>query len=98
MPAGNGRSGAASRARARAPRSDAELALQRDGTEPSRHEREELREILITVSPSQFETFARDLKLLRQHGAESNTRAIIDAVRERAARINVGAVDERKAA
>jgi hypothetical protein len=60
--------------------------------------REELREILITVSPCQFETFARDLKLLREHGAESNTRAIIDAVRERAARIMVGAVDERKAA
>ena len=57
----------------------------------------ELREILITVSPIQFETFARDLKLLRAHGAESNTRAIIDAVRERAARVRVVAVDERKA-
>jgi hypothetical protein len=59
---------------------------------------EELREILITVSPGQFETFARDLKLLREHGAESNTRAIIDAVRERAAQIKMRAVDERKAA
>jgi hypothetical protein len=59
---------------------------------------EELREILITVSPGQFETFARDLKLLREHGAESNTRAIIDAVRERAAQIKVRKVDERRAA
>jgi hypothetical protein len=60
--------------------------------------REELREILITVSPSQFETFARDLEMLREHGAESNTRGIIDAVRERAARVKVRAVDQRKAA
>jgi hypothetical protein len=59
---------------------------------------DELREILITVSPGQFETFARDLKLLREHGAESNTRAIIDAVRERADRIRVDGVDEREAA
>ena len=60
--------------------------------------RDDLREILITVSPGQFETFANDLRLLREHGAESNTRAIIDAVRERAARIKLGAVDDRKAA
>jgi hypothetical protein len=98
MSAGTDRSGDACRERAGVPRSDAELASQRDGTEPSGHQREELREILITVSPSQFETFARDLKLLRQHGAESNTRAIIDAVRDRAVQIKVGAFDERKAA
>jgi hypothetical protein len=60
--------------------------------------RDELREILITVSPTQFERFARDLSILRAHGAESNTRAIIDAVHERVERIIVGAVEERNAA
>jgi hypothetical protein len=60
--------------------------------------RDELREILITVSPTQFERFARDLSILRAHGAESNTRAIIDAVRERADRVILGAVDKRSAA
>ena len=59
--------------------------------------RDELREILITVSPGQFETLARDLKLLREHGAESNTRAIMDAVRERAARVRLVAAHKRKA-
>ena len=60
--------------------------------------REELSEVLITVSTSQFETFARDLKLLREHGAESNTRAILDAVRERAARVTLVAVQTTKTA
>jgi hypothetical protein len=59
---------------------------------------DELREILLTVSPRQFKTLAGDLKVLRQHGAESNTRAIIEAVHERATRIRVGEVDERSAA
>ena len=59
---------------------------------------DELREILITVSPSQFEGFARDLQVLRDRGAESNTQAIIEAVRDRAAKVRVGAVDEREAA
>jgi hypothetical protein len=59
--------------------------------------RDGLREILITVSPAQFEALAGDLRLLRAHGAASNTQAIIDAVRERAARVKVGAVAERKA-
>ena len=59
---------------------------------------DDLREVLLTLSPAQFETFARDLKLLREHGAESNTVAIIDAVRERAARLRLRPVDDRKAA
>lgn len=59
---------------------------------------DELREILITVSPSQFEGFARDLRVLRDRGAESNTQAIIDAVREGAAKVRVQAVDEKEAA
>jgi hypothetical protein len=56
---------------------------------------DELREVLITLSPRQFESLALDLKLLREHGAESNTRAIVDAVHEQAARIRVGEVDDR---
>jgi hypothetical protein len=59
--------------------------------------RDDLLEILITVSPSQFETLARDLRRLREHGAESNTQAIIDAVREYAARISLGGPDEKQA-
>jgi hypothetical protein len=59
--------------------------------------RGELREILITVSPTQFERFARDLSILRAHDADSNTSAIIDAVRERAERIILRAVEERNA-
>jgi hypothetical protein len=57
-----------------------------------------VREILITVSPRQFDALARDLKLLREHGAESNTQAIIEAVHDRAARANVGVVHRRNAA
>jgi hypothetical protein len=57
---------------------------------------DDLREILITVSPSQFETLARDLRRLREHGAASNTQAIIDAVREYAARISLGEPEEKQ--
>jgi hypothetical protein len=59
---------------------------------------DEPREILITVSPTQFEALAQDLRCLREHGAESNTEAIIEAVRDRAARVRVRAVDEKEAA
>ena len=59
---------------------------------------DELREILMTVSASQFEAFARDLRVLRDRGAESNTQAIIDAVRERAERVRVSRVDAKAAA
>jgi hypothetical protein len=58
----------------------------------------DLCEILITVTRSQFEAFARDLRVLRECGTESNTQAIIEAVRDRAAEIRVPAVDEREAA
>jgi hypothetical protein len=57
-----------------------------------------VREILITVSPRQVDALARDLRLLREHGAESNTQAIIEAVHEYAARANVGVVHRRNAA
>jgi hypothetical protein len=57
-----------------------------------------LREILLTLSPAQFERFAQDLKLLRDQGASSNTEAIIAAVRDSAARVMVRSVDEGKAA
>jgi hypothetical protein len=73
----------------------------RDGSEDpdtAADKSDELREILITVSPSQFEGFARDLQVLRRRGAESNTQAIIEAVRDRAAKARVRAVDEREAA
>ena len=59
---------------------------------------DELREILMTVSASQFEAFARDLRVLRDRGAESNTQAIIEAVRDRAATARVRPVDESEAA
>jgi hypothetical protein len=59
---------------------------------------DQLREILLTVSPSQFEAFARDLQVLRDRGAESNTQAIIEAVRDRAAKVRVRPVDESEAA
>jgi hypothetical protein len=57
-----------------------------------------LREILLTVSPAQFDALAEDLMLLREHGADSNTQAIIDAVRDRADRIRVASAVERRAA
>ena len=59
---------------------------------------DDLREVLLTLSPAEFERFARDLKLLRDHHAESNTRVIIEAVRESAAKVKVPAVYERDAA
>ncbi len=70
---------------------------------PGRSERragvsDDLREVLLTLSPVEFERFARDLKLLREHCAESNTQAIVVAVRERAATVRVAAVDDRRAA
>lgn len=58
----------------------------------------DLREVLITLSPGQFETFARDLKLLRELGAESNTQVIVEAVRERAAQATLRSIDDRRAA
>jgi hypothetical protein len=54
---------------------------------------DDLREVLLTLSPVEFEGFARDLKLLREHCAESNTQVIVAAVRERAATVRVIAVD-----
>jgi hypothetical protein len=59
---------------------------------------DDLREILITVSPGQFERLTRDLRCLREHGAESNTQAIVDAVREYAARTTLGGSDELRSA
>jgi hypothetical protein len=59
---------------------------------------DDLREVLLTLSSDEFEGFARDLKLLRERSAESNTQAIIEAVRQRAARVRVPRVDERKVA
>jgi hypothetical protein len=55
-------------------------------------------EILLTLSSGEFESFARDLKLLRERCAESNTQAIIEAVRQRAAGVRVAPIDERKVA
>jgi hypothetical protein len=52
----------------------------------------------MTLSSREFESFARDLKLLRQHFAESNTQAIVKAVRQRAAGVRVPPIDERKVA
>lgn len=59
---------------------------------------DDLREVLLTLSAAEFEGFARDLKLLREHCAESNTQAIVDAVHERAVGVRVLAVDDRRAA
>ena len=59
---------------------------------------DDLREVLLTLSSREFESFARDLKLLRQHFAESNTQAIVKAVRQRAAGVRVPPIDERKVA
>jgi hypothetical protein len=54
-------------------------------------------DILLTLSPTQFDVFAHDLRVLRECGAESNTQAIIDAVHERAAQVNVPPVGSRAA-
>lgn len=60
--------------------------------------RDDLREVLLTLSSREFESFVRDLKLLREHCAESNTQAIVEAVRQRAAAVRVPPVNERKVA
>ena len=57
-----------------------------------------LREVLLTLSEREFETFARDLKLLRDRCAQSNTQAILAAVHERAASVNVAEAEHRSAA
>lgn len=57
-----------------------------------------LREVLLTLSAAEFDRFVCDLKLLRQQFAGSNTRAIVEAVHECAAKVRVAAVDKRKAA
>jgi hypothetical protein len=59
---------------------------------------DDLREVLLTLTTAEFERFASDLRLLRHHHAESNTQAIIEAVRESAAKVKVPAVYERYAA
>lgn len=42
-------------------------------------------EVLVTPTPAQFAQLSRDLATLRRQGAESNTQAILDAVRTAAA-------------
>ena len=59
---------------------------------------DDLREVLLTLSAVQFERLAQDLKLLREHGASSNTEAIVAAVSDRAARVIVRSLEEGKAA
>jgi predicted transcriptional regulator len=59
---------------------------------------DDLREVLLTLSAREFDSFARDLKLLREHCAESNTQAIVKAVRQRAEGVRVLVVEERKVA
>jgi hypothetical protein len=58
----------------------------------------DLHEIILTLTTKQFEAFASDLELLRDSGAGSNTQAVIEAVRDHAARTRVLAVTDRKAA
>jgi hypothetical protein len=57
---------------------------------------DDLREVLLTLSPTQFERLARDLKQLRDAGAASNTSAIVDAVNRSADMVR--SVDQRRAA
>lgn len=59
---------------------------------------DDLREVLLTLTAAEFERFASDLRLLRHHKAESNTQAILEAVRESAATVKVPAVYEKDAA
>jgi hypothetical protein len=68
------------------------------GSDCRERESDDLREVLLTLSSREFESFARDLKLLRQHCAESNTQAIVKAVHQRAAGVRVPPIDERKLA
>lgn len=44
----------------------------------------------ICPAPGEFDQFCRDLELLRRNGANSNTEAIISAVREEAQRLEKG--------
>lgn len=44
-------------------------------------------EIVITPTPEQYRELASDLRLLRDHSEESNTVAILAAVRDRADRV-----------
>lgn len=60
------------------------------------HVGEDLREVLLTLSPMEFKRLARDLKTLREGGAASNTSAIIEAVHQSADMVR--APDERRAA
>ena len=72
--------------------------MTRPGSEHSGGVSDDLREVLLTLSATEFERFARDLKLLREHCAKSNTQAIVDAVREHAMSVRVRTVDDRRAA
>lgn len=44
-------------------------------------------EIVITPSVAQYEQLVADLEILRSAGAESNTEAIVEAVRREATRV-----------
>lgn len=44
-------------------------------------------EVVITPSPAQYEQLARDLETLLGAGSESHTAAILEAVREKAAKV-----------
>ena len=59
---------------------------------------DDLHEVLLTLSSGEFESFARNLKLLREHCDESNSQAIVEAVRLRAAGVRVPPMDERQVA
>jgi hypothetical protein len=56
-----------------------------------------LREVLLTLTEREFDALARDLKLLREQSAESNTQAILAAVHEYAASVNVAQVNRSAA-
>lgn len=59
---------------------------------------DKLVDVLLTLTPDQFAAFADDLETLRDAGAESNTQAVLDAVRDRARRVRLLPVEERRAA
>jgi hypothetical protein len=44
-------------------------------------------EVVMTPSAQQYRQLAADLEVLRSAGAETNTQAILDAVREQANRV-----------
>jgi hypothetical protein len=52
----------------------------------------------ITPTRAQYEQLCRDLKMLRQSGAPSNTAAILDAVRDAAVAGKIGARSHGKGA